>query len=380
MSTSVPLHLRQVVREIRGRILPDESHAASGEVFPALAPLRDAISKLGYSNQQLCSIRHNVGRMPPGPNTARARLGAVLVRIVRQMLFWYTPQIHTFHDATSEMSQNLCAVVEKQYAALQRLHVEVAELRSELRVRRGMAADAPLRPAASDPAFDHLLFSLQNRHPQADGERQAELRDYAEAIEARMPPVPDGPWLDLRCGRGDWLEVNAARGRDILGLDQNTAAVEHCRARGLKAVARDPVTYLHTVADSTYSVVSALEVIERHPPAYVARLLREAVRVLKPEGFLLFEAENPASLVGASEELWADPAVLRPWPAPTAEFFLEYFGLQIVSRRVLGPYPAEERLPFTELDFIQQLNARLYGPRRYALLGRRPAAASAGVS
>jgi hypothetical protein len=36
------------------------------------------------------------------------------------------------------------------------------------------------------------------------------------------------------------------------------------------------------------------------------------------------------------------------------------------------PYAAEERLPFGELEFIQQLNSRLYAPRRYALLARRP--------
>ena len=53
--------------------------------------------------------RPQVGDMPPRPRTLRAYVGAVLVKIVQRMLFWYTEQIRTFQrevwDAAGEQVQ-----------------------------------------------------------------------------------------------------------------------------------------------------------------------------------------------------------------------------------------------------------------------------------
>ncbi|PWU04122.1 MAG: hypothetical protein C5B51_17435 [Terriglobia bacterium] len=378
---NVQIHLREVVREVRSRILPDGSGRASTDETAALLPLREEINRLEHSYEQLCSIRHNVGRMPASPNTARARVGGVLVRIVRQMLFWYTPQVHAFHDATVEMGESLCAVMDRQYAALQRLHTEIAELRAELRVRGAASVGTSAAQfTAYDSGFDHLLFTWRKERSGPGEERRAELHDYATHIDGLAPPIPDGPWLDIHCEQGLWLDVAAARGRDVIGIEDNAAAAAYCRQRGLNVIAGNPLAHLESARDCAYSVVSAMEVADRYSPVCVARLLRQAVRVLKPQGVLLFEAVNPASLVTAAEELWTDPGATRPWPMQTAEFFLQYFGLKVVSRHGLQPYSAEERLPFEELEFIQQLNARLYGPRRYALLARKPAGALGDIA
>jgi SAM-dependent methyltransferase len=371
---NVQIHLRHIVRDIRSRIVFNAGRtSAPDETQAALLPLREEIIRLGHSYQQLVSIRHNVGRMPASPHTLRARFGSFLVRMVRRMLFWYTPQVHAFHNGTVEMGESLCAVVEKQFGALQRLHVEIADLRSELRVRRGGAAVQAMEPAAAEPGYDHLVFCFHNRRMGPEEQRQSELRDYVDDIQGRTPPAPEGPWLDIRCGRGDWLQMSSVAGRDVVGLEDNLAAIEHCKGLGLKVIAGDPLTQLRIIGDSTHSLISALQVIDRYPAVYIAQLLREAVRVLKPEGFFLLEADDPASLVSAADGLWADPEVRRPWPVSRIEFFLEYFGLQVVSRYGVKPYSTDERLPFGELEFIQRLNSHLFGPRRYALIARRPA-------
>ena len=43
-----------------------------------------------------------VGDIPPQPPTLRGRVGAVLVKLVRRMLFWYTGQLRTFHGGVAE--------------------------------------------------------------------------------------------------------------------------------------------------------------------------------------------------------------------------------------------------------------------------------------
>ncbi len=61
-----------------------------------------------------------IGRMPPVSSTWRARVGEVLVRIVRRMLFWYTPQIVSFNTAAVGALRQLAA-------DLHRLESHIAE-------------------------------------------------------------------------------------------------------------------------------------------------------------------------------------------------------------------------------------------------------------
>jgi len=58
-------------------------------------------------------VHPQIGEMPPQPPTLRGRLGAVLVRIVQRMLFWYTGQIRAFHKAVSEAAGEQANVVEQ---------------------------------------------------------------------------------------------------------------------------------------------------------------------------------------------------------------------------------------------------------------------------
>jgi hypothetical protein len=51
------------------------------------------LEMLSYLAERCRANATSIGAIPPAPNTFRARFGAVLVRIVRRMLFWYTPQI-----------------------------------------------------------------------------------------------------------------------------------------------------------------------------------------------------------------------------------------------------------------------------------------------
>ncbi len=133
------------------------------------------------------------------------------------MLFWYTPQIQRFHNATTALAENVCSAMEKQTAALQGLYREVGELRSEMWVRSApMPTNSIPDCAASavyEAGFDHFLLALRNRVLGPEAKREAELQEYVAAIDSLAPPIPAGPWLDLACGRGDWLKTVRSAGR-----------------------------------------------------------------------------------------------------------------------------------------------------------------------
>jgi O-antigen chain-terminating methyltransferase len=376
------MNLQTVVHDIRGRLIREAAQQAKRTTADgALLPVGDEIARLRLSYDQLFAIRNSVGRMPPSPNTLRAKAGAILVRMVQRMLFWYTPQIQRFHNATTAVAENVYSAMEKQTAALQRLYTEVAEIRSEIRVRSAQVA-TPSGPgsaaAAFDEAgFDHYLFALQNSLWGPESEREAQLQEYVVAIDSMIPPIPEGPWMDLSCGRGDWLKTVRGAGREGSGLESNAAALSHCQSLGLNVMGAEPIAYLRRCAESSFAVITAFHVLNRYPARPAFELIRESVRALKPGGVLILESSNPANLLAGAHEAWFDPTHLRPMPALTAEFLLEYFGLCVIMRKTLNAVPEEQRLPFAELDMVRQLNALLYGPRTYGLVARRPAAASA---
>jgi SAM-dependent methyltransferase len=79
--------LSQLQQRMRGGSQPRREETAA---------LEDSLLQLGMVADLAERCRANatsIGVMPPAPNTLRARIGAVLVGIVRRMLFWYTPQI-----------------------------------------------------------------------------------------------------------------------------------------------------------------------------------------------------------------------------------------------------------------------------------------------
>ena len=73
-----------------------------------------------------------VGDMPPQPPTLRAHLGAVLVKIVQRMLFWYTDQIRTFQQGVFEAAGEQVQAFQKINAEQRHQRVVLSELLERL--------------------------------------------------------------------------------------------------------------------------------------------------------------------------------------------------------------------------------------------------------
>ena len=114
-----------LANEIRRGAMPSSSSASPSPV--ETGPLNFARFQEWMRTAQESAV--SVGRMPPSSNTLRARFGAVLVRIVQRMLFWYTPQIVGFNTSAMGLVQEQGRLIEQlsaQVAALQVLQAEQA--------------------------------------------------------------------------------------------------------------------------------------------------------------------------------------------------------------------------------------------------------------
>ncbi|MFI6711854.1 class I SAM-dependent methyltransferase [Nonomuraea sp. NPDC050478] len=100
----------------------------------------------------------------------------------------------------------------------------------------------------------------------------------------------DGPCLDLGCGTGQYLDAIRATGRTVVGLDRSADQLRLARRR-------DPAPLFqgdgHALPfrDGAFGTVAALWVSTDIPD--FAALTKEAARVLRPGGLLLFYGVHP---------------------------------------------------------------------------------------
>jgi O-antigen chain-terminating methyltransferase len=363
---------KEVVNQIRARVIREEARRSATAPDSALDPLRERIKRLRISCEKLYELRNSVGRMPPSPETRRAQIGARAVRMVQRLLFWYSPQVNRVHDANTVVADNVCLALEEQEAALERLSAELSRICAETRLRAGVERVRPPDSSlvASSSGFDAFALAMEC-DLRTSGHRHHHCQQYMDMIETQVPPVPPGVWLDVASGNGDWLAAVKAAGHACAGIDGNASAVAHAQALGLPVEHADALTYLRGCPDSQFAVIALVRVAGRLPMPSLFALVREAVRTLKPGGTILLESPDPASALAACQDCWAEASFVRPLPVATAEYLLQYFGLRISARHFLDAYSNEEVLPFSELEFVRRLNEALYGPRAYALLAQR---------
>lgn len=117
--------LDEVRRRLRQGMEGSEKDDMGSRAADTLLRLREAT--------RVARIRGSaVGSLPPQPDTLRARLSMLLVRMVRQALFWYTPQIVEYQSAASEALETQIVLFETICRRLDRADARAAALQLEL--------------------------------------------------------------------------------------------------------------------------------------------------------------------------------------------------------------------------------------------------------
>ena len=150
----------------------------------------------------------------------------------------------------------------------------------------------------------------------ADDIRLAHARARVDIVAPHAPP---GPWLDVGCSTGAFLEAAAQRGIEIDGIDLSEVAVHAARSRGLSA--------FHASVESfepprRYAYITGFDVLEHliDPGGFLERV-REW---LEPDGRIALTVPDIASpharLMG------------RHWYYYAAPLHITYFNRQTAAR------------------------------------------------
>ena len=117
----------------------------------------------------------------------------------------------------------------------------------------------------------------------------SELGESARKVVLRLLGDGPGRLLDLGCGGGANAVAFAERGWTVTGVDVSIAQLELARARGIDAVQADAAAL--PFADASFD--AAVSMFTHTDMDDFAAAAREASRVLRPEGTLVYLGVHP---------------------------------------------------------------------------------------
>ncbi len=183
-----PVSIQETVQEIREKILASLSTPASPvRPTPAPAPFglpKRNLSSLRESAQRLKNGAGMVGQMPPQPPGLRGRVGALLVQIVRRMLFWYTPQIVEFQNASANAIEALAATAAAGSTAFDALLARVVSMQTGLDERLKAQSEQLRRLETQVHTNVEELQAIRTQR-EHEGELAAALPSFAQ-IKAEL--------------------------------------------------------------------------------------------------------------------------------------------------------------------------------------------------
>ncbi len=133
------------------------------------------------------------------------------------------------------------------------------------------------------------------------------------------PHAPEGPWLDIGCSTGAFLDAASQRGFDVEGIDVSESAVEVARSRGFRAHHASAETFS---PDRKYAYITGFDVLEHVPDP--AGLLDRLHDWLAPGGRIALTVPDIASFQAR--------VMGRHWYYYAAPYHLTYFNRETATR------------------------------------------------
>jgi SAM-dependent methyltransferase len=287
-------------------------------------------------------------------------LGSNHVGMIFKSMEWRVSKLAATYDDVQILMKKFMLLHEKLDALLAALE-------------KGEPAAADVRPLL-EPLEDWRYAGFENRFRGSEEDIRKQQAEYASLFPE------GGKVLDLGCGRGEFLGLLRERGVEAAGVDLNGAMIDMCLDKGLDCRKQDLLEGLAEAPDGSLAGVFSSQVVEHLPPAYLRKLVATAYAKLAPGGRIVLETVNPASVFALVQIYFLDMSHKMPVHPLSLKFLLESSGFAGVEVRYaaplgeerLGELPgADERTAALNAD-IDKLNALLYAPPNYAVIGTKP--------
>jgi O-antigen chain-terminating methyltransferase len=150
-------------------------------------------------------------------------------------------------------------------------------------------------------------------------------------------------FLDVGCGRGEFLDLLKGHGIPAKGVDLNRIATHLAKEMDVDVVFSDALEYLKTLGDDSLIGVSMFQVIEHLDFKNINNILKTAFKKISLNGVIILESVNPYCSM-ALGRFYLDPTHIRPYPPDLMKFVLEWDRFEKV--KIIYSSPILKRLPF----------------------------------
>ena len=213
--------------------------------------------------------------------------------------------------------------------------------------------------------FDDFYVAFEKRFRGDESSICQKMQSYLPLLEA-LKKSDDRPLkaLDIGCGRGEWISLLKKDGFETLGIDLNTAMIEHCQSKSLNCQQHDALLFLKESHHSSFDLISSFHLIEHLSFESMMQLFLHIYRVLTEGGLLLLETPNPENILTGSCYFYNDPTHKNPIPPKSLEFYLQYIGFENIRTIRSNPSPKIVSDP--------DIQRRFFGAQDYAILAKKP--------
>ncbi len=192
---------------------------------------------------------------------------------------------------------------------------------------------------------------------------------YPSLIQEAKAGTQRRPVLDLGCGRGEWIEILQEEGLIVRGVDNNRVLFEQCLERGMDVVDSDAIEYLQALPAASLGAITAFHLIEHLSFEAMVDLLDEAIRVLRPDGVVIFETPNIRNILVGAGDFYRDPSHHHPIFPDTLQFLAQERGLVNTNCYFIQETESGSELISSEEKQFDTLEDYLEVSRDYAFVG-----------
>lgn len=206
--------------------------------------------------------------------------------------------------------------------------------------------------------FNDFYLSFENKFRGSFETIKNRLKVYLKILE--VFDKKDCNVVDLGAGRGEWLDLLGENGYNCIGVDINTAMVDLCKEKGLDVRLGSALGYLSDLPEFSVQVITGFHIVEHLNFDDLVVLFKEAYRVLKDDGVIIFETPNPENIQVGSNTFYLDPTHMRPIPPLLLDFIAEFSGFNFHNILRLNPCPELSlafmgKLSVQEKDFFDKM-------------------------